>query len=172
MINVAIFMPLGVSLVELYDNKTYTHTVEVREAQAYEDVTVEDTVPAVNEKVERAIADIPHTQPQTETIIRYIYDEAPKYGIDPDEVAHTIYCESKFYNVQSAVVKNGVQEPSWGLAQIHIPSHPNVTVEQALTPTFAVDWMLTNWNTVAWYGHNRFTDECTNGITEYWTKHL
>jgi len=83
-------------------------------------------------------------------------------------VAHTIYCESMFYNIQSGIVHEGVREPSYGLAQIHLPSHPKVSVEQALDPYFAVDWMMEHWHTVKWYGYDRTTDSCTNDIAEYW----
>lgn len=33
------------------------------------------------------------------------------------------------------------RENSWGLAQIYLPAHQDVTREQALDPRFALQWM-------------------------------
>lgn len=38
--------------------------------------------------------------------------------------------------------KAGDQELSFGLAMIHLPSHPDVTKEQAQDPDFALRWMV------------------------------
>lgn len=54
---------------------------------------------------------------------------------------NTIKCESQYSNVQSRIVYKGVREDSWGLVQIHLPSHPMVTKQQALDPEFAVNFM-------------------------------
>ena len=160
-------LPFSVALITKTTTVTYhAPKVEVREALAAE--SDEQQAP---QPVDTALGEIPHQSQATADIIRYIYSESPKHGINPDTVAHTIYCETMFYNVQSAVVNDGKQEQSYGLAQIHLPSHPTVTVEQALTPTFAVDWMLEHWDSVKWYGHDRATDTCTNGITGYWLHH-
>jgi len=125
-------------------------------------------LPAASTTVEKAVYDIPHTQKATSDVIVYLYEEANKAGLDGDKIAHTIYCESMFYNIQSGVVKDGVREPSFGLAQIHLPSHPTVTVEQALDPYFAVDFIINHWADNAWHGYDRATDSCTNTINEYW----
>lgn len=75
----------------------------------------------------------------------------------------TLFCESAgFQNIQSRVMKNGVQEPSYGIAQIHEPSHPTVTREQALDPEFAIKFMSDNWGKVAWYGYIKETDRCNS----------
>lgn len=150
--------PLGIII-------TLGETTVAHEARAQEPVaimTVEQT------PVERAVSDIPHESPETTAIIEYLYTEAPKHDIDPDPVARTIFCESRFYNIQSAVVVDGVREPSYGLAQIHLPSHPTVSVEQALDPYFSVDWMLDHWHSEKWYGYDRESETCTNDNEEYW----
>ena len=120
-------------------------------------------------KVEKALRDIPHTSSTTDKVIRYLYEQADKHGIDGDQMAHTIYCESMFYSIQSGVVRNGVREPSYGLAQIHLPSHKNITKAQAMDPYFAVDFMVKTWDTTKWYGYDREKDQCNNTIKEYWT---
>lgn len=68
------------------------------------------------------------------------------YDINETKVLETIRCESRFKNVQSDIVStttiNGVEvrvrEDSWGIVQIHLPSHPKVTKEEALNPEFAI----------------------------------
>lgn len=44
-------------------------------------------------------------------------------------------------DIQSGFYKNGVREESYGLAQIHIPSHPDITVEQAKDTLYAIEFM-------------------------------
>ena len=66
---------------------------------------------------------------------------AKQYGVDPHKMVETIECETDFSNVQSDITQNGVREDSWGIAQINLRWHPNVTKQQALTPEFAVEFM-------------------------------
>jgi len=81
-------------------------------------------------------------------------------GTKAYEMKKTIYCESGYQNIQSNVVKNGVREDSWGIAQINLYYHPQVTKEQAMNEEFAVKWMSDNWGKVKWYGYIRATDGC------------
>lgn len=111
---------------------------------------------------------LPHESAETEANIRYLFMRAYAAGKDPVPMVKTIYCESQWYNIQSGVITNGAQEESYGLAQIHLPSHPHITKEQALTPEFAIDFMVEHFDEVTWYGYNRETDECNNSIDEYW----
>lgn len=74
-----------------------------------------------------------------------IHEAAKSYGVDEQKLTKTLECESVnlTYNGQSYhKVANGPngREDSWGYAQIHLPSNPNVTKEQALDPAFAVDF--------------------------------
>jgi len=58
----------------------------------------------------------------------------------------TLSCESG--NFQDVAIQSQVPDPtgpngkedSWGAAQINIPSHPEITREQAQDPTFAIPW--------------------------------
>ena len=93
-----------------------------------------------------------------EKIIRLVDSYAT--GTKAYEMKKTIYCESGYKNIQSNVVKNGVREDSWGVAQINLYYHPQVTKEQAMNEEFAVKWMSDNWGKVKWYGYIKATDIC------------
>ena len=41
-------------------------------------------------------------------------------------------------------VVRGQREQSFGLVQIHLPAHPNVKMEQAVDPEFAIDFLAKN----------------------------
>jgi hypothetical protein len=75
-------------------------------------------------------------------------------GTKAYQMSRTIFCESHNYNI-----KSNLAEESYGLVQIHLPSHPTITKEQALDPLFSIKWMSDNWST-KWYGYNRLTDKC------------
>lgn len=93
-----------------------------------------------------------------EKVIRLVDTYAT--GTKAYEMKKTIYCESGYKNIQSNVVKNGIREDSWGVAQINLYYHPQVTKEQAMNEEFAVKWMSNNWGKVRWYGYIRATDSC------------
>lgn len=38
----------------------------------------------------------------------------------------------------------GDREQSFGLVQIHLPAHPNITKEQAINPEFAIEFLAKN----------------------------
>ena len=82
-----------------------------------------------------------------ENISLYVYT---KYGKDikADRLLATIMCESGFKSIQSKVPSktgpNG-REDSWGIAQIHLPSHPTISRQQALDPAFSIRWMIEQW---------------------------
>lgn len=60
---------------------------------------------------------------------------AVRYGIPSDTLVGTLRCESGF---NSTVVGDG--GTSWGVAQIHLPAHPNISKEQALDPIWSIDF--------------------------------
>lgn len=84
-------------------------------------------------------------------------------GLKAYQMKRTLWCESRFYNIQSNIVRRGVREESYGIAQIHLPSHPSISKEQALDPEFAISFMSEYWNSVAWYGYSRSSDVCKGG---------
>ncbi len=61
---------------------------------------------------------------------------AEKYEIDKNILHKVIKCESG-YKI-NAVGDGG---NSFGLVQIHLPSHPEITKEQALDKFFAIDYL-------------------------------
>lgn len=79
--------------------------------------------------------------------------KATEYNVPADAMWDTIMCESgASTTIQSYYVrKDGTREQSYGLAQIHLPDHPNVTYEQAIDPEFAIEFMAKNWHNVTWY---------------------
>ncbi len=66
----------------------------------------------------------------------YISYYSRLYGVSEQRIYRTIECESGF---RTDVRGDGGN--SWGLAQIHLPSHPEITKEQAVTPAFAVEFI-------------------------------
>lgn len=71
---------------------------------------------------------------------------AYRNGADFDDLWRTIECENPLLDpaLQSYYKRAGGpngRENSWGLAQIHLPDHPDVTRAQAQDPFFSLDWM-------------------------------
>lgn len=85
------------------------------------------------------------------TIPELIHLFAVKYNVSEEQMYGTIKCETNFQNIQSQIIKNGVREESYGLSQIHIPSHPHITKEQALDPVFSIEFIAKEFSV----GHQR-----------------
>lgn len=86
-------------------------------------------------------ATIPTLAPLNERDIKLIIIEtAFRHEINVHKFLGIARCESKFRSIQSEIIKNGIQEESYGIFQIHLPSHPTVTKEEALDPYFASEW--------------------------------
>lgn len=74
-------------------------------------------------------------QPE-EPILNLIFQASEESGINPSLLAAMLFQESSF-----DPTRIGDTDPNdVGIAQINLPSHPNVTREQALDPTFAIPW--------------------------------
>lgn len=83
--------------------------------------------------------------------------EAQEAKIDPTEVYKIIQCESG-WNVDAI----GDHGTSYGLVQIHLPAHPEITVEEAEDPRFAVDFLVSNLksgNGHLWSCYNELVQE-------------
>lgn len=55
----------------------------------------------------------------------------------------TLSCESAGFKdpaIQSGWYHNGIREESYGVAQINLPSHKDITKSQAIDPEWAVIW--------------------------------
>jgi len=51
--------------------------------------------------------------------------------------------QSNLYYSENFSIKElrGKREQSYGIAQIHLPAHPHITLEQALDPLWSIEWM-------------------------------
>lgn len=67
----------------------------------------------------------------------YAWNEAVKHGVDPVVFTQTLQCESGFN--PDAVGDHGT---SFGVAQIHLPAHPEVSRENALDPIWSIDFAV------------------------------
>ena len=115
-----------------------------------------------NAKAVEAITEQDIKEARIQYLIEKIYQVARAHGVNGYQMERTVECESRFNNIQSTAYRNGVREESYGIAQIHLPSHPEVTKEEALNEEFAIEWMAKNFNNpyVTWYAYNRKLDKC------------
>lgn len=67
----------------------------------------------------------------------YIRREYPEQAVN---MIRVIKCESSFNPAIGGDVRNGVPT-SWGLSQIHLSAHPEVSKEMATSPEFAIRFM-------------------------------
>lgn len=77
--------------------------------------------------------DIPVTE---KTIPQIINHFAKQYNVSAEKMLKTLTCES---NLNPRAI--GDHGKSFGIAQIHLPSHPYVSVAQAQDPIFATEFM-------------------------------
>lgn len=79
---------------------------------------------------------------------------ASKYGVSEGLMLSTVSCETSgtfdptirsralyTFSDPKLGIHIGEQEQSYGLAQIHLPANPDVTIDQAKDPDFALDFM-------------------------------
>lgn len=80
-----------------------------------------------------------------ERISQEIETQAKKYGVSATLMKKIVQCESMgSTTIQSNHRLSYGREQSFGLAQIHLPDHKNVSKEQALDPKFALEFMAKN----------------------------
>lgn len=69
---------------------------------------------------------------------------AAHYGTEAAPLIGTLNCETQgFVNRQSHVINPdgpGGHENSWGVAQIDLDYHPDITQAEAMNPFFAINW--------------------------------
>lgn len=109
------------------------------------------------------------TQPVSGTVTYEIVIEEPsikelvqtaaiKYDVPFNELWYTIGCETQDTfdpTIQSNVkydfsdsrrgIVYGEREQSYGLAQIHLPDHPEVSYKQATDAKFSIEFIASNW---------------------------
>lgn len=73
-----------------------------------------------------------------------IQEYSVKYNVSAYLMSKVVQCESHGVNGQSEFLDptgpNG-REDSWGIVQIHLPAHPEVTKDEALDREFSIEWM-------------------------------
>lgn len=72
-------------------------------------------------------------------MVAYATTKALEASVSPATVLKVIECESTW---NPRALGDGTQ--SRGLSQIHRPSHPNITDEEAYDPQFAIDFLVEN----------------------------
>ncbi len=70
---------------------------------------------------------------------------AQEAHINAEHLVAVIRCESNFIATSTGDFMNG-DPTSFGIVQIHLPAHPDITKEQALDPYFAIPWMVHEWD--------------------------
>lgn len=71
--------------------------------------------------------------------------KAKEYGVSAQLMRDIIKCESNWdADIQSNHILSYGREKSFGLVQIHLPSHPNVSYEEAIDPAFAIDFLASH----------------------------
>lgn len=61
---------------------------------------------------------------------------ASEFGVSETQMAQTIQCESQGFS--GAIGDHGM---SYGIAQIHLPAHPDISKEEALNKEWSIRWM-------------------------------
>lgn len=79
-----------------------------------------------------AIADAPLDASSTTALIRAA---AVKYGLNYDHFYRTLRCESGLNT--NAIGDHGT---SFGVAQIHLPAHPDITRQEAMNGRWSIEW--------------------------------
>src|SRR3990167_7577001 len=80
---------------------------------------------------------------------------ATLYNVSEATMMRIVECESNFIEDAQSThtykrdrpelgVKKGEREKSYGLVQVHLPSHPNITYEQAIDPDFSLNFLALN----------------------------
>lgn len=78
---------------------------------------------------------IPQIVYSTTTAPVIIEAYAVRYGIPAQPLIDTLQCESNFIRTAS-----GDFGTSFGVAQIHLPAHTDISKAQALDPIWSIDW--------------------------------
>ena len=94
---------------------------------------------------EQRLKDLEGTIWSREDIDWYVGLSSEENQVDPELVHALIKCESNYVqDIRAKAILSYGLEDSWGLSQIHLPSHPAVTREEAINPQYAIDFMTTH----------------------------
>lgn len=144
--------------IETHTAEAHTMTeqelCELHVVECEDEEPVQRAISAVSEALGREVTD------ETKKRIKYLYERATEHSVPFYDAVSTVFCESMWISQKSLL-----PEESYGLAQIHLPSHPNISREQAMDAYFALDFLVENWAGVAWFGYDRDTGDCANNLT-------
>lgn len=75
--------------------------------------------------------------------LQWVKTEARNYNVSESLMLCLINHENRSWNpeMQSGYYSRGAREESYGLSQIHLPSHPEITKTQAQNAKFSISWM-------------------------------
>lgn len=91
---------------------------------------------------------------RTQIVMNVVSERAAIAGVSADKVFRTLKCENDTFDPERQSeyrykrnnphwnAQKGTQEQSYGLAMIHLPSHPTITREQAQDADFAIDFII------------------------------
>jgi hypothetical protein len=100
-------------------------------------------------------------------LIQKVYKYAEIHKNNPKKIISTINCENTAWDVdlQSGLKYKpgnrwkqpaGSLEKSYGLAQIHLPDHPEISYKEAIDPDFAISYMAEHLGRdVTWSCHKK-----------------
>lgn len=86
-----------------------------------------------------------------------IREAAVSHGVNPDHFLAVAQCEDPglIVDQESNVIrKDGTREPSFGIFQIDLEMHHDISVASATDPVWAANWAAEQW---------------ANGDASYWT---
>jgi hypothetical protein len=77
------------------------------------------------------------------TVSELVLQYSKQYGVSSTTMWTVMKCENKELDptLQSRIITNGKRELSFGLVQIHVPSHPDITLKQATDAEFSIKYL-------------------------------
>ena len=105
---------------------------------------------------------------ETPELMHSIEQYAQSKNVSLSTVRKIAYCETQMINTQSHIIqKDGTREDSHGIAQIHKPSHPTISLSDSYNPEYAYKFIIdgiADGNISAWHAYNAKKDTCTNAV--------
>lgn len=120
--------------------------------QQVEDATVIYVAEAKEEEIETIPDEVVETQWDEQTIKAEVWSAAAKYNTFPEKMWATVKCENPVLDplLQSYIVKDGVREDSWGLAQFYLPAKNRTVDGDVITKEMAQD-VVTSLDAMAYH---------------------
>lgn len=126
-------------------------SISISQAQAPDALPAEQVGVAPQELI--VSVDTSSYKSREEYVLSLSLKYGQEYNVSPETIMKLIRCENRdlVFNQQSLLhysrdhkewgVSAGDQEQSYGLAQIHLPSHPEISYNEAIDPVYAVEFI-------------------------------